>query len=71
VDGGLLRRQPDPADPRRSLLTLTTDGEAVVATLRGRLIETFERQLSTWPPEKSRAFVDGFERFTREFRERR
>jgi DNA-binding MarR family transcriptional regulator len=71
VDHGLLRRCPDPADPRRSLLTLTAEGEAVVATMRRRLVETIDGQLATWPPEDARSFVAGLERFTRELRMRR
>jgi len=68
VDGGLLRRYPDAADPRRSLLTLTAEGEAVVATLRRRLVDSIDGQLATWLPEDARGFVEGFERFTRELR---
>ena len=68
VDRGLLRRSPDPTDPRRSLLTLTTDGEAVVATMRRRLVATIDGQLASWPPEDARAFAEGLERFTRELR---
>ncbi len=63
---GLLRRRPDPADPRKSLLVLTPKGERVVSVMRKRLADSLQRQLASWPPEQARAFVDGFERFVRE-----
>ncbi len=69
VDGGLLSRHPDPDDARGTLLALTSDGEAVVAELRRRLIAEFERRLSTWPAAQARGFIAGLERFVRESRQ--
>ena len=36
---GLVVRQPDPADARRSILNLTPDGQATISSGRGALIE--------------------------------
>ncbi|HEX4831566.1 MAG TPA: MarR family transcriptional regulator [Trebonia sp.] len=64
--GGLLARVPDPGDARGTLLTLTEDGEQVVAVLRERLAAIFARQLASWPPDEALGFVAGLERFVRE-----
>jgi DNA-binding MarR family transcriptional regulator len=63
---GLLRRSPDPDDARATLLTLTGEGERIVALLRERLAAIFQRRLDSWPPEQAGAFVAGLERFVRE-----
>lgn len=63
---GLLRRSPDLDDARATLLTLTEQGERIVARLRERLAAIFQRRLDSWPPEQADAFVAGLERFVRE-----
>lgn len=63
---GLLSRSPDPDDARATLLTLTEQGERIVARLRERLAAIFQRRLDSWPPEQADAFVAGLERFVRE-----
>jgi DNA-binding MarR family transcriptional regulator len=60
---GLLRREPDPADRRATLLVLTQAGERTVAELRGRLAELIERSLADWPPAEARTFARGLARF--------
>ena len=49
VDAGLLAAHGDPQDRRRSLLTLTEEGEQVVERLRGRLVSAIDHRLSGWP----------------------
>lgn len=63
---GLLSRSPDPDDARATLLTLTGEGEAIVARLRERLATIFQRRLDRWTPEEADAFVAGLERFVHE-----
>jgi DNA-binding MarR family transcriptional regulator len=63
---GLLHRQADTRDPRRSLLSLTPAGQQAVAVMRRRLAAVFEQQLANWPPRQAAAFVDGLERFVTE-----
>ncbi|HEY4459009.1 MAG TPA: MarR family transcriptional regulator [Pseudonocardiaceae bacterium] len=63
---GLLSRSPDPDDARATLLTLTEEGERIVARLRERLAAIFQRRLDSWPAEQADAFVAGLERFVRE-----
>ncbi|CAO5258892.1 putative MarR-family transcriptional regulator [Frankia sp. AgKG'84/4] len=67
--GGLLRRAPDPQDARGVLLSLTAEGEKVVAVLRGRLAELLAARLGGWPPAQAADFVAGLERFVRELRD--
>ncbi|CAO5146400.1 Transcriptional regulator, MarR family [Frankia sp. AiPs1] len=66
--GGLLRRVPDPADVRGTLLCLTDDGEKIVALLRGRLADLLGLRLAGWPEDDARSFVAGLERFVTELR---
>lgn len=65
VASGLLRREPDPADGRATLLALTADGARQVAVMRSRLDTALDRYLATWPPERAQTFVDGFTEFVR------
>lgn len=65
VASGLLRREPDPADGRATLLALTADGARQVAVMRNRLHTVLDDYLATWTPERARAFVDGFTEFVR------
>ena len=63
---GLLRREPDPADRRASLLVLTPEGDRLVTHMRARLADHFNAYLATWPAEESEAFAQALSRFTRE-----
>jgi DNA-binding MarR family transcriptional regulator len=63
---GLLRREPDPADKRASLLVLTGEGERVVVRMRARLAERFDTYLAHWPAEEAEAFARALRRFTHE-----
>ncbi|MGV9271666.1 MarR family winged helix-turn-helix transcriptional regulator [Kitasatospora sp. NPDC003701] len=63
---GLLRREPDPADRRATLLTLTEAGQRVIAATRERLAGHIEASLADWPDDEARAFARGFHRFVTE-----
>jgi DNA-binding MarR family transcriptional regulator len=60
---GLLRREPDPADGRATLLILTPDGERAVAVMRERFAAAIGDFLTTWEPGEAAAFVSGLRRF--------
>jgi DNA-binding MarR family transcriptional regulator len=60
---GLLRREPDPADGRATLLVLTPAGERAVAAMRARLAAAIGEHLGTWEPAEAAAFVSGLRRF--------
>ncbi|MFJ8623630.1 MarR family winged helix-turn-helix transcriptional regulator [Kitasatospora sp. NPDC093550] len=64
--GGLLRRQPDPADGRATLLALTDDGHAAVAATRQRLADAIEDALAAWPEADARDFARHLRRFVEE-----
>ena len=63
---GLIRREPDPADRRASLLVLTDEGERAVAELRERLAAHIATSLSSWPPGDARVFARHLRRFIAE-----
>lgn len=63
---GLIRREPDPADGRATLLTLTAAGTHHVQTMRARLHAAFDGYLAGWPADRARAFVEDFVRFVAE-----
>jgi DNA-binding MarR family transcriptional regulator len=54
---GLVRREPDPADGRATLLTLTAEGESAVETLRRRLADHITAGLASWPGGEVAAFA--------------
>lgn len=45
---GLVRRAPDPADRRATLLALTDEGERTVEELRRRLSDRISDGLASW-----------------------
>lgn len=61
---GLVRREPDPADRRASLLVLTEAGERAVSATRSRLADRVTASLDSWPPEEAQAFARQLHRFT-------
>ncbi|MFF7993312.1 MarR family winged helix-turn-helix transcriptional regulator [Kitasatospora xanthocidica] len=63
---GLLRRQPDPADGRATLLALTDDGRTAVAATRQRLAAGIEDSLAAWPQADAQAFARLLRRFVDE-----
>ncbi|GAA4984054.1 MarR family winged helix-turn-helix transcriptional regulator [Kitasatospora paranensis] len=60
---GLLRRQPDPADRRATLLALTDDGHSTVAATRQRLAAAIEDSIATWPQADAQSFARRLRRF--------
>ncbi|MFJ1705922.1 MarR family winged helix-turn-helix transcriptional regulator [Kitasatospora sp. NPDC088346] len=63
---GLLRREPDPADGRATLLDLTPAGHRIVAATRQRLAATIEASVASWPPDEAQAFARQLRRFVDE-----
>ncbi|WP_033823124.1 MarR family winged helix-turn-helix transcriptional regulator [Kitasatospora sp. MBT63] len=63
---GLLRREPDPADGRATLLALTGDGHDTVAVTRQRLAVAIETSLAAWPQADARTFARLLRRFADE-----
>lgn len=55
---GLVRREPDPGDGRRTLVLLTERGRAVVDRARGRKIALFAEALRARAPEVARSVGD-------------
>ncbi|WP_089106183.1 MarR family winged helix-turn-helix transcriptional regulator [Streptomyces hyaluromycini] len=62
----LLRREPDPADGRATLLVLTPTGEQAVQATRERLAQQISVALADWPDGEARAFARMLHRFTAE-----
>lgn len=63
---GLVERQPDPADGRATLLTLTGRGHGTVAATRQRLAGAIEDSLASWPEADARTFARWLRRFADE-----
>ncbi|MGW7545082.1 MarR family winged helix-turn-helix transcriptional regulator [Streptomyces sp. NPDC054770] len=63
---GLLRREPDPADGRATLLVLTPTGERALRATRERLAQRISDSLADWPDGEARAFARMLHRFTAE-----
>ncbi|MEV6028108.1 MarR family transcriptional regulator [Streptomyces sp. NPDC052036] len=62
-EAGLVRREPDPADRRATLLALTSEGERTVEVLRRRLSAHIEASLASWSADEARTFADHLRRF--------
>jgi DNA-binding MarR family transcriptional regulator len=52
VDHGLLRREADPSDARRTLIALTDAGRALVDRFRGRRRDQITRALAALTPDE-------------------
>jgi DNA-binding MarR family transcriptional regulator len=63
AEGGLVRREPDPADGRATLLILTDEGRRIVEVTRGRLAVAIDDVLSSWGPGEARSFARQLRRF--------
>lgn len=66
VEAGLLRREADQRDGRRSLLVLTADGRAVLAAIHGFRRRTIAEATSEWDPAEREMFARLLSRFVRE-----
>jgi DNA-binding MarR family transcriptional regulator len=67
LQAGLLRREADQRDGRRSLLALTTEGGEVLATIRGFRRHTIAEVTSEWDPPDRETLARLLTRFVREF----
>ena len=62
IDMGFLEKRRERRDRRRMLLSLTAEGEELLARRGNDLVEIFERILASLPDDRRREFVDSFER---------
>ncbi|MFI9722879.1 MarR family winged helix-turn-helix transcriptional regulator [Streptomyces sp. NPDC052396] len=60
---GLLRREPNPADRRATLLALTDEGQRVVGVTRDRLAAQIQHSLASWAPAEVQSFARQLRRF--------
>ncbi|MGW2376199.1 MULTISPECIES: MarR family winged helix-turn-helix transcriptional regulator [Kitasatospora] len=60
---GLLRREPDPADRRATLLALTEEGQRLVGVTRDRLAARVRDSLAAWTPAEVQTFAHQLRRF--------
>ncbi|WP_042378257.1 MarR family winged helix-turn-helix transcriptional regulator [Streptacidiphilus melanogenes] len=63
---GLLRREPDPADGRATLLAVTDEGRELIQVTRQRLAARIERSLDAWPGTDAEVFARCLRRFVDE-----
>lgn len=66
VQAGLLRREADQRDGRRSLLLLTEEGRAVLGAIHGFRRRTIAEATSEWDPAERETFARLLSRFVRE-----
>ena len=57
VDGGYVRRTPDPGDGRAFLVTPTEEGERVVTGLYSTRVLELQRRLDRLSPERARLLI--------------
>ena len=57
VDGGLARREPDPADGRRNVVTITRRGRSTLDRVDAALDDVQAAVLAPLPPKERAAFV--------------
>ncbi|MEU0572851.1 MarR family winged helix-turn-helix transcriptional regulator [Nonomuraea sp. NPDC005983] len=67
LQAGLLRREADQLDGRRSLLALTTDGRAALARIRDFRRAVIAEATAEWTEEDQAAFARLLNRFVRDF----
>src|SRR6266542_2755038 len=63
TDQGLLRREADPRDGRRSLLVLTAAGHALLESVHRLRRGVFERAMADWPDRDRADFARLLTRF--------
>lgn len=57
VDGGYVRREPDPLDGRASLVTATDDGRRVASGLYSIRLRELQRRMDRMSPEQRTALL--------------
>ena len=65
---GYLRREPDEHDRRVRRVSVTEEGERVLAVLHHRLVEAFSTAMSTWEDDEVVALARGLDRLREDFR---
>ncbi|HWE90174.1 MAG TPA: MarR family transcriptional regulator [Pseudonocardiaceae bacterium] len=55
VDGGYVRREPDPNDGRAFLVTATEEGERVISGLRSTRLRELQRRIDRLPADQWQA----------------
>ena len=65
---GYLRREPDEHDRRVRRVSVTEEGERVLAVLHHRLVEAFSTAMSTWEDDEVVALTRGLDRLREDFR---
>ncbi|MGF0308956.1 MarR family winged helix-turn-helix transcriptional regulator [Rhodococcus sp. IEGM1428] len=61
ADAGLVIREIDSADSRRSRIRLTDDGVRTTADIGGRMRPSLSRRLQLLPPDRIRVLLDSLE----------
>lgn len=61
TERGLIRRQPDPADRRARLLSITPEGRSLRDAAQSAIQDSEERLLSRLPTAQRRAFLNALE----------
>ncbi|MGN2642042.1 MarR family winged helix-turn-helix transcriptional regulator [Nocardia takedensis] len=67
VERDLVRREPDPADGRAAVLTVTDHGREVAERIRRRRHENLTRVTADWSTEDRVLLADLLERFVDDF----
>lgn len=61
---GLITREPDPDDKRRTSLRLSPEGEAVVSRFTASAVAVTEKTLSPLTPEEQKKFLEMLSRIS-------
>jgi DNA-binding MarR family transcriptional regulator len=63
LEDGLVARETDPDDRRKSWLTITADGDQMLHRLQHVATQWYEVAISEWTPEEQRSLGDALARF--------
>jgi DNA-binding MarR family transcriptional regulator len=63
LEVGLVTRETDPGDRRKSWLSITADGDEMLHRLQHVATQWYEVAISEWTPEEQRALGDALARF--------
>jgi DNA-binding MarR family transcriptional regulator len=63
LEVGLVARETDPDDRRKSWLSITADGDEMLHRLQHVATQWYEVAISEWTPEEQRALGDALARF--------
>jgi DNA-binding MarR family transcriptional regulator len=63
LEVGLVTRETDPGDRRKSWLSITADGDEMLHRLQHVATQWYEFAISEWTPEEQRALGDALARF--------